>query len=283
MRERHVAWKPLVAVAVAAGLAIGIVQLPNRCAIAADPAASAGQKVAVNIGAAPSSAQPVETKKPKRPPLDEGIVRREKPLYPRVLFVTTKSDPRCDTELARLQKPGGDFESMRSVGWTIGETADKNIQIVDRDLIPELAKQLNIREYPAVACIDKGKVVRSFKSGCTTPLDAWTFGWLAKGVDERPTAPVLDAAKVESTGHWPLRGNHWSVSGDWNPTREAVIAHLRGPNHAAEIQAGWRLEDWSYEELRSLHDDLHERDPSYNPYATQSSGPSPYYKSKGER
>jgi hypothetical protein len=212
----------------------------------------------------------------------EGILHGETANYPRVVFITAKDSPECDKVLARLRSAGGDFENLRAAGWKIGETADNDIQIVDRDLIPELAQKLNIHEYPAVACIGKGKVVRSFKSGCTTPLDAWTFGWLAKGVDERPTAPVLEAAQVETTGHYPLRGNHWSVSGDWNPSKDEVVAHLRSPNHASRILASQHIEEWSLEELRSLHDDLHESEPGYNPYASQGSSSSGGYKSKGE-
>ena len=34
----------------------------------------------------------------------------------------------------------------------------------------------------------------------------------------------------------------------------------RGPNHGHQITANWAIESWSYEELRSLHDDLHERE-----------------------
>lgn len=287
--------KTMIRILVAAGIAA----LSSQSVFAADSAAQTTTKPAAavsakNAGDISSNAKASVTKPPagkqvdaddddddpKRPPLDEGIIHGEKPLYPRVLIVTAKNDPKSDAALAKLSKAGGDFEALRSVGWTIGETADKNIQIVDRNRIPVLAKQLYIPEYPAVACVDKGKVVRSFKSGCTTPLDMWTLSWLAKGVNERPTAPVVEAALVATTGHWPLRGNHWSVSGDWNPSREEVIAHLRGPNHASELQADWKIEDWSYEELRSLHDDLHERYPSDNPV---SSGPEPgVYHSKGE-
>ena len=136
---------------------------------------------------------------------------------------------------------------MRAGGWLIGDGPRNHIQIVDRDQVPELAKKLNPREYPVVACIDRGEVVRSFKSGCTTPLDAWTFGFLAKGIDERPPAAVLEAARVESTGSYRLRGNHWSVEGDWNPTRDKVIQHLRGPNHASELEPQWHIDGWSYE------------------------------------
>ncbi len=279
--------------------AAGIVALSSLSAFAAERSAQTATKPVASISPSTSAAKSGNSTAitakgasgkatdaddddddPPKPPLDEGIIHGEKPLNPRVLFITAKNDPKSDAALANLSKAGGDFETLRSAGWTIGETADKNIQIVDRDRIPQLAKQLYIPEYPAVACVDNGKVVRSFKSGCTTPLDMWTLSWLAKGVNERPTAPVLEAALVATTGHWPLRGNHWSVSGDWNPSREEVIAHLRGANHASELQADWKIEDWSYEELRSLHDDLHERYPSDNPV---SSGPEPgVYHSKGD-
>ncbi|HEV2970739.1 MAG TPA: hypothetical protein VGY55_12280 [Pirellulales bacterium] len=197
-------------------------------------------------------------------------VKGARPLNPRVVFIVKKDCAKCDQELARLQRAGGDFEKMRAIGWLIGEGPENQVQIVDRDQIPELVRKLDVRDYPTVACIDNGEVVRSFKSGCTTPLDAWTFGFLAKGVDERPPGAVLESARVETTGSYRLRGNHWSVEGDWNPTRDRVIEHLRGPNHLSELEPQWHIDSWSYEELRSLHDDLHER---YDTYTSSSSSP----------
>jgi hypothetical protein len=178
---------------------------------------------------------------------------------PRILFITAKNSPQCDKELARLNAPGGDFEKLRAIGWTIGEGPENMVQIVDRDDVTVLLKKMNLKEFPTVASVDKTEVVRYFRSGCTTPLDMWTIGFLLKGVDERPMGMVSEAARVESTGSYPLRGNHWSVEGDWDPTREKVIEHLHGPNHQSELQGQWKIENWSLEELRSLHDDLHER------------------------
>ncbi len=121
-------------------------------------------------------------------------------------------------------------------------------------------KQLGKQEFPMVASVDKsGEVVRYFRFGCTTPLDMWTFGFLAKGIDERPAGFVMEQAKVEWTGHYPLRGNHWSVEGNWGPTKEETVAHLHGPNHQSQLIPEWHIEEWSLEELRSLHDDLHEK------------------------
>src|SRR5579872_4294607 len=135
---------------------------------------------------------------------------------PRVLFITKTGCPVCEQELARLRRRGGDFEAMQARGWKIGESSDSHVQIVDREAIPDLVRQLNVREFPAVSCIHDGQIVRSFKSGCTTPLDCWTFGWLLKGENERPKVHVPEAVKVESTGSYRLRGNHWSIDGDWN-------------------------------------------------------------------
>jgi hypothetical protein len=224
----------------------------------------------------------------KKSPFNEnlGRIHGEQPRNPRVLFITEKESESCKAVVARLKKADGEFETMKAAGWLIGEGADNDVQLVDREIVPDLAEQLKAKEYPAVCCINHGKIVRSFKSGCTTPLDAWTFSWLIKGVDERPTAPVLEAATVETTGHYPLRGNHWSVNGDWNPTRDEVIQHLRGPNHVNSLLPEWHIDIWSVEELRSLHDNLHESDPNYNPYASSSSSSQTgwqAHKSKGER
>ena len=178
----------------------------------------------------------------------------------RVLFITAIGCDKCERELKRLRQPGGEFESMRARGWKIGEAADNHIQIVDRGAVPELAELLKSREFPTVVCLQDGEVVRYFKHGCTTPLDAWTFGWLMKGQDERPKAAVPEEIQVETTGRYPLRGNHWSVEGDFNPTATTLVTHLRGPNHVSQLAADWKIEEWSVEELRSLHDDLHERE-----------------------
>ena len=178
----------------------------------------------------------------------------------RVLFIVSQDSPRCDAELARLRRPGGDFDAMRARGWRIGDNADNHVQIVDREDVADLVSRLAVRDFPTVACVEDGQIIRSFKSGCTTPLDAWTLGFLATGVNERPPGMVSEAARVETTGHYPLRGNHWSVEEDWNPTRDRVISHLRGPNHGHQILANWKIEAWSLEELRSLHDNLHERE-----------------------
>lgn len=183
-----------------------------------------------------------------------------KPRRARVLFIVRDDCDRCDEELLRLRKPKGVFETMASVGWKIGATTDSHIQIVEASDLSTLAPALEPADYPAVAGIDGDEVTRYFKTGCTTPLDAWTFGWLLTGKDERPIEAVLEPARVATTGNYRLRGNHWSIDGDWNPSKASVLAHLRSVNHASGAGAYGAIENWSVEELRSLHDDLHERE-----------------------
>lgn len=193
------------------------------------------------------------------------------PRNPRVLFIIAPHCEKCHSALIKLKRLGGDFEAMRARGWKIGDTPDCHVQIVERDSIPELINRLTIREFPTVVCIDGLEIVRSFKSGCTTPLDAWTFGFLLTGKDERPVTIVSETAQVASTGSYRLRGNHWSVDGDWNPSRATMIFHLRSPNHGYQIAANYQIENWSLEELRSLHDDLHEREQRLYPSTASAS------------
>lgn len=190
---------------------------------------------------------------------DAGESESSRARNPRVLYITMKGCPACSRELARLRRPGGDFDGMRAMAWKIGATPDCHLQIVDQEAIPELIAQFNIHSFPTVICINAREIVRSFNSGCTTPLDSWTFGFLLKGENERPKGSIPEAARVAWTGNYPLRGNHWSIDADWNPTRDRVVSHLRG-THGSQISANYAIESWSYEELRSLHDDLHERE-----------------------
>ena len=117
----------------------------------------------------------------------------------RVLIIVRDDCPKCDAELARLREPGGPFEAMQAVGWKIDSTPDSHVQIVNRDDVPEVAKTLDAADYPAVAAVDGEEVIRYFETGCTTPLDAWTFGWLMTGKNERPTAVVPEPVRVAST------------------------------------------------------------------------------------
>lgn len=252
--------RSLVAAAVLLTLAAGSPSVAqdevSKSPTAVDSTPSAAREV--------TSSKPAETESVPPPP---KVVPRE----PRVLFITEASNQKCLTELARLRKPGGDFEAMKSRGWKIGPGPENHVQIVDCQAIPEIVEKLNVREFPTVACIEKGEIVRSFKDGCSTPLDSWTFGFLLNGKNERPPASIPEPVRVASTGAYRLRGNHWSIDGDWNPSRVTVLSHLRGPNHYYRIAGHWKLENWSLEELRSLHDDIHESEQTSSTVSSSSS------------
>ncbi len=224
---------------------------------------SAAENAASPAGTAVDTSQPASKEAVGQASPDAKPSDTPRERNPRVIIFTAKDCERCDSELARLRKAGGDFQQMQARGWVIGDSPSGHIQIVDKDDVPDLVRQLKVSEFPTVACVSDGEIVRSFTSGCTTPLDMWTFGFLLKGTNERPPGSVPEAARVETTGHYPLRGNHWSVDQDWTPSRAKVVTHLRGPNHASRIAANWDIENWSYEELRSLHDNLHESEPGY--------------------
>ena len=184
---------------------------------------------------------------------------------PRVVLITSKNSVQCQKELERLRKTGGDFSAMQAQGWKIGPEDTNHVQLIDQSEVqPEILRKLDTSEYPIIACIENGEVIRSFKDGCSTPLDAWTFGWMLKGVNERPKEPIPEAIRVTTTGSYPLRGNHWSVDGVNNPSKEYLVSHLRSATHVSYLNASYKIEDWSVEELRSLHDDLHEK---YGPAA----------------
>ena len=177
---------------------------------------------------------------------------------PRVLLITKDDCENCDVELKRLRLKDGTFDELKRQHWKIGEAVDCHIQIVNARDIPEFVRKLGVQEYPTVACLANGEIIRSFTKGCRTPLDVWTFGWLLHGRDER-LEPLLDAkVTVDWTGHYPLRGNHWSVEGEWLPTFEFLVEHMRGENHLTQVPPRWPIETWSYDEVRSLHDDVHE-------------------------
>lgn len=176
-----------------------------------------------------------------------------------ILFIVEDDCSACD-DLQKELEP--EFQAMRISNWKIDHGFDAHIRIINKSDATEVLKlseeEANEMQLPNVVAIRGGEVVRYFKSGCSTPLDRWTFDWLFTGVDRRPAPPPIEEITVETTGNYPLRGGHWSVEGDWHPSREKVLTHLRGPNHAQQLKPIWKLEVWSREELRSLHDNLHE-------------------------
>ena len=206
----------------------------------------------------------------QQPPDAARHLTRPLPAHREILACCSLPPPtaRCEQELARLRLPGGDFEKMQSAGWTIGAGAENHLQIVDRDAIPQAIRETASGELPTV-CISDGEIVRSFKSGCTTPLDRWTFGFLAKGIDERPPGSIPEAATVRRL----VTIHYGAITGRLmrtEPTKDRVISQLRGPNHGHQIQKKWEIETWSYEEVGSLHDNLHEREMGGVSFSTRS-------------
>lgn len=69
-------------------------------------------------------------------------------------------------------------------------------------------------------------------------------------------APQPSAVPAPRSGY-PVRGGHWSIGSSWNASRQTVLAHLQGGQHAGKWDAAW-LATLSHAELLSLHDDDHE-------------------------
>lgn len=172
------------------------------------------------------------------------------------LLIVQPDCPECDELLQRLEQT--DFAAMRANGWKIGTQPSDQIRIVNKSEIEDLLQDPDAIQVPTAVGIENGEVVRYFSKGCSTPLDMWTFHWLHTGNSMRPTPEVTQPVTVPTTGNYPLRGRHWSVDGDWHPSRGKVLTHLRGVNHAHQLRTEWDIEVWTVEELRSLHDNLHE-------------------------
>lgn len=230
---------------------------------------SAAERLSISPGSASTA------KSPPPPPPDAAPGKPAK----RILVVITPDCERCQEELAKMNAPGGPMETLRKRGWKIGPDPGNHIQIVDRSKpvaadFAKLVADLPESDSPTVLCVEDGQIERSFQRGCTTPLDQWTFGWLMTGNDDRPEDFDPEPVSVKTTGNYRLRGNHWSVEGNWNPTQEYVARHLRAA-HSNSIQAGWKIEDWSVDELKSLHDDIHDREEGFRGrYATTTSSSS---------
>ena len=183
---------------------------------------------------------------------------KAKPVHARQVLIVVQPDcENCDQLLGEVEN---DFEAMRGNGWKIGSAAGDHVRIVEQAEVTELRAEIEKPTFPQVLAVRDGKVLRSFTSGCSTPLDMWTFDWLMTGLERRPVPPPIEPVTVPTSGNYPLRGGHWSVDYDWHPSRDRVLRHLRGPNHARQIRANWYLETWTVEELKSLHDNLHELD-----------------------
>lgn len=172
----------------------------------------------------------------------------------RVLFFTADWCVQCQTIKAQ-QLP-----KLREAGWSVGESHDATIQVINIDENPELWQKHGSQPdgLPQFVCLYGDQVVRSLRAGCATPMDAWGISWVYKGVDERPE-PKREPVTADSNGIYPVRGNWWSVEGVWNADRDYVINHLlTSPNHPTLRPHADRIRKLSRVEAHSLHSDDHE-------------------------
>lgn len=185
----------------------------------------------------------------------------------------------CPACVADQPKREAALAALQRKGWRVGEQPEDQFQIVDVDA-SDLDERLGIDAVPAYVKVEDGRIVRQFRRGCSEPLDAWALGRLYTGRDQRPEpkrAPVTAA----TTGQYPLRGNWWSVDGQWNAIKAVLIAHLTGGEHRGKFDRDW-LQSLSRAELHSLHSDDHEgrlqrrhvRPPAASTPAVRSSCPS---------
>ncbi|QDU95977.1 hypothetical protein [Lignipirellula cremea] len=184
----------------------------------------------------------------RRPPL-KYLHYRE----PRLLFFSTNEEP-SQAQLARLQQPGGEFALLADRGWEIGQQSNDHLQLISVEQRPDLVARYQANDFPWVGCLTHGEIVRVYQASDKAELDRWTLVWLLTGTDRRP-APDVEIPPRELV--YPSHNGHWIVIGDHAPIQEVVISHLHGGMHGHQIPADWKLEDWTYPELRSLHDDLH--------------------------
>jgi thiol-disulfide isomerase/thioredoxin len=183
----------------------------------------------------------------------------------RIVLVGSNDCPPCIALAPKVEKA---LDALEKQGdWTIGEEPYYMIQHFFADERPELLEQLGAElgikpeniSFPFVVKIEDGKIVRRWTPGCTTPMDVWTFSWLADGVEVRPVTVEPERATVARSGQYPLTGGWWSVEGQWNPSKSFLISHLTThSNHAGRFarRRGW-LETLSISELQSVHTDDH--------------------------
>lgn len=144
--------------------------------------------------------------------------------------------------------PDGTLEKLSQAGWRIGDAPDAQIRI---ETSPIVAHFYGITEKPAAIYVEGDDIVRRLGEKCGLKRDAFAIGWLYTGQTQV-------THQQTQTGRYPLRGHWWSVSGDWKPTRQQVIQHLKtSSQHRGEFPSEW-LDTLSYEEAHSLHSDDHE-------------------------
>lgn len=175
------------------------------------------------------------------------VAQPESPRGGRVVIVGAEWCAPC---VALKPKVAKALDDLKSKGWNMDLFVVLDITR-DEQLVEALVDE-PIQDLPFVAFVDNGSVIRHWQSGCNTPMDAWTLGWLATGKSQRPAPKYKSTVRLSG---YPIRGNWWSVDGRWRPTRTRLIAHLSSSNHGFSSSF---LNGLTLEELHSLHSDDHE-------------------------
>lgn len=113
----------------------------------------------------------------------------------------------------------------------------------------------------AILCVSPS----DYYSGVSAPVPASVY---YSGLEKTETPkPVIAKVVVPSNASeqpkakgrsYPVRGGHWSVNGDWTPSKAELVRHLLADGmHKGKFTQAY-LDGLSREELLSLHDDDHE-------------------------
>lgn len=137
-----------------------------------------------------------------------------------------------------------------------------------------------LRDHPGIELrVHKSDTLTGFFAGKSFPIlhwaagDGWQQGWttkeqfLAKVLKDDSNPPVK---KPQTTsGQIAVRdrgGSHWSVNGDWSPSRQKVVNHLVS-THGYQRS---RVENLNLGQLLTLHDYAHEGRKSQSQVKTNS-------------
>ena len=127
------------------------------------------------------------------------------------------------------------------------------------------AAEKALKDHPGVEVVShKDDTLRGFFSGKSFPIlhwgpgDAWQQGWsgkeqflakLFKDDSQSPAKKPVQQLQVKDS-----HGSHWSVEGDWSPSRQKTINHLVNVHGYQQS----RVEDLNLGQLLTLHDYAHE-------------------------
>lgn len=154
--------------------------------------------------------------------------------------------------------------ALRKSGWVIEKysaSGAATIWVVDESEHPGVVLKYGVADehdtylMPQWILCEGDRVIRrsiGFKTGRQV-REFWNLK-SCTAVKAVSSEPVQQVRTVHATG-----GNHWSVEGDFNPSRSEAIEHLQ----EVHGQSRSRLESMDLESLLRLHDALHEHRTTY--------------------